>query len=357
MKNAYKIMFTTNMIIFILRKVFMGFKYRNNIIISIMVVLFIVIAILAGLFDGGPPGKVARSKNPGSSYIIKTPTPGQSTASGTSPSASNSDDGPKETPLPVSGEEIKVHFIDCRQKADAIFIESGGETMLIDAGENNNGNQIVNYIKALGYDTIDILVGTHPDKDHIGGLDKVIENLTVKKFFMPDIKEDSKQYEQVIKAANKKSLMISVPFVGQKFMVGEAECTVLAPVKRTYSDVNSHSIVIRMRYGEKSFLFTGDILSDAEQDIINSGNIISSDVLKVSHHGGNDSSSIDFLSKVNPSYAVVFCKEGDGSGRPNQGVLTRLEVLGAKVYRTDTDGTIVFSTDGKNITVNTIASD
>jgi competence protein ComEC len=324
-------------------------KNKNLVIVSILLVLLVVVILVTVVLGGSDTGPKPDGRTAGKTqgYDIKTPVIQRSPT----PTGSGSSEEIKESPLPVSGGEIKVHFIDCGSKADAIFIEAGSETMLIDAGENPNGKQVVSYIEALGYDTINVLVGTHPDKDHIGGIDTVIKKLKIRKFFMPDVTEKSNEYEDVVDEAKDNGLMISVPFAGQKFMLGEAECTVLAPLGSQYDDINNYSIVIRMRYGANSFLFTGDIQTSVEEKLVNSEFILRSDVMKVSYHGGESASSLEFLDKVKPTYAVFMCKEGDGTGRPSGSIINRYNMLGINIYRTDYNGTIVFTSDGKNINV------
>lgn len=325
-------------------------KPGNLAVLSALLVLLVIMLFASGalngtgFFKGSETQGTATATNKG--YVIKTPG---ATDISSAPIPSATADPVKETPLPVTaGSSVKIHFIDVG-KGDAIFIESGGNTMLIDSGYNKNGKDIVNYISNLGYDTINVLVGTHPHEDHIGGMGTVIKKLKIRKFYMPDIQVKDKDYDNVIEEAADKGLMINYPSAGEQFMLGDAQITILSPAAPEYREINDYSIVIRMRFGEKSFLFAGDIQSDVERDLINSGYNLSSDLIKVPYHGGDTASSMDFLSRVKPSFAVITCEEADRSVSDN--VIKRYNSIKTKIYRTDYNGTIVCTSDGKDIKI------
>lgn len=324
-------------------------KNRNLILVAaLVVVLAVVVFFMNGFFMGeeNRPSDSANSTT-GGGYVISTPTH----SSNVETEEQRTDNVVQESPLPVNGEPIKVHFIDCDAKADSIFVESGGQTMLIDAGMNKNGKKIEQYIKALGYETIDILVGTHPHKDHIGGIDRILEKFEVKNFFMPDVAGDNNEYEDVVNEAGKKSVTIKNPTLGQKMMLGEAEVTFLTPISNEYKEMNDYSIVVRLRFGETSFLLAGDIQRLVERELIDSDFVLSSDVLKIPHHGSDLASSQEFIDAVNPKYGVIFCDEETEIDYPSNNALLRYKVSDVSVFRTDINGTVIFTSDGKDVVV------
>ncbi|RBP58208.1 beta-lactamase superfamily II metal-dependent hydrolase [Alkalibaculum bacchi] len=245
--------------------------------------------------------------------------------------------------------QVKIHFLDVGQ-ADSILIQdASGQTMLIDAGNNGDSDLVVSYIRDLGIDHIDVLIGTHPHEDHIGGLDAVIENFDIGKIYMPKINHSSKTYEDVLIAIKNKGYKINTPQAGSTFDLGNAEYTILSPISKTYSDTNNYSITVKLDYGEHSFLFMGDAEKIVENEIIEMGYPIQADLIKLGHHGSMYSSSDEFLDKVNPKYAIISVGEGNSYGHPDPEIMTKLEERGIKSYRTDEMGTIVVESDGSEV--------
>ncbi|GAA0123025.1 MULTISPECIES: ComEC/Rec2 family competence protein [Clostridium] len=249
-----------------------------------------------------------------------------------------------------SMEKLMVHFIDVGQ-ADSILIEQGNSTMLIDAGNNDDGKIIKDYLKKRNITKIDYLVGTHPHEDHIGAMDDIIYEFEIGKIFMPKKTATTKTYRDVVTAANKKSLKFTAPKVGESFNMGEAVFTILAPIK-DYEDANNSSIVLKMKYGNNTFLFTGDAESSSEQDILNSKNDLSADLLKLGHHGSRTSSSDKFLDAVKPKYGIISCEKNNDYGHPHVETVKKMRERNIKLYRTDEQGTIVATSDGNEITFN-----
>lgn len=240
--------------------------------------------------------------------------------------------------------EMRVHFLDVGQ-ADCQIVElPNGEVMIIDAGNNDDGNLICNYLDSLNIDFIDYLVGTHPHEDHIGSLDTVIENYSVGKVFMPDAKADSKSYFDVIEAIEENSVPL-VTTDSETVIYDKNDLTIraVAPVY-AYEDLNNQSIVIRLTYKESSFLFTGDAEEESENDIYEN---VEADVLSVGHHGSSTSTSHFFLKRVDPMYAVISCGEDNDYGHPHWETLAKLENDDVTLFRTDTMGTIICSTKGE----------
>jgi len=249
---------------------------------------------------------------------------------------------------------LKVHYINVGQ-ADSILLQQGSSSMLIDAGNNEDSEIVKNYIAEQGITKLDYVVGTHPHEDHIGGLDYVINSFEVGKIYMPKATANTKTFEDVVNAIKAKGMKATVPKVLETFKVGEATATILAPNSSEYEDLNNTSIVIRVTFGNNSFMFDGDAEDVSENEMLAKDLDVSADVLKIGHHGSSSSTTDDFLEKVNPKYAVISVGKGNSYGHPNKSIMQKLEDKKITVYRTDENGTIVASSDGENITFNTKA--
>ncbi len=247
---------------------------------------------------------------------------------------------------------FEVHYIDCGQ-GDSILLRSDNQTMLIDAANNNDGRAIVDYLKNQGIKKLDYVIGTHPDADHVGGLDTVINSLDVGKVYLPKKQNNTKTFEDVLLAISNKGLKISAPKLGTKITLGSAVLTILGPINYYDDDNNNNSIVIRAVHGQNSFLFTGDAELQEEQDLMEAGEDLSATVLKVGHHGSSSSTSRSFLEKVNPKYAIISCGAGNKYGHPHQETMTYLDMYQVKVYRTDLQQTIIMKSDGNKLKVTT----
>jgi beta-lactamase superfamily II metal-dependent hydrolase len=244
---------------------------------------------------------------------------------------------------------LVVHYIDVGQ-ADSLFIElPNKETMLIDAGNNNDGPNVVQYIKAHGYSKITYLVATHPHEDHIGGMVYVVKNLEIGSIYMPKATTTTQTFLNLLEAIQAKGLSVQTAKAGVNIVnISGLNVSILAPNSSQYEDLNNFSAVLKIVYKSNSFLFMGDAETLSENEI--SGDV-SADVLKVGHHGSSSSTGQSFLNKVHPKYAVISVGAGNDYGHPAQSTLDRLSAIGATVYRTDNDGTVVFTSDGTNISV------
>lgn len=248
----------------------------------------------------------------------------------------------------VLSDKLEVDFIDVGQ-ADSILVSNKNETMLIDAGNNENGNDVVKFIKEKGIAKINYLVGTHPHADHIGGLDDVINSdLEIENVYMPKIQTNTKTFEDVLDSLKNKNLKVTAPKKGDTFKIGEANCEVMTDSILDKENLNLSSIVIRLEFGENSFLFMGDAETENEKTI----NWPKTNVLKVGHHGSNTSSSQNFLNQVKPEFAIIMAGKDNSYGLPKQKIIDRLNSINAKIYRTDELGTITAISDGKTIEVN-----
>lgn len=246
--------------------------------------------------------------------------------------------------------ELKVHFIDVGQ-ADSILIQQGNENMLIDAGNNDDENTLKNYLAGLGVKELKYAIATHPHEDHIGSMDYIMNSLKVGQIYAPKVTASTKTYENLVNAVKNKGMQFKTPTVGEIFYVGQAKCTILAPNSSTYDDLNNYSIVVKVEFGNNSFLFTGDAEEASEKEMLSNGLSLKADVLKVGHHGSKSSSSNAFLNAVNPKYAVISVGKNNDYGHPNSETLARLNSRKVDVYRTDIHGTVIAVSDGDTIKI------
>lgn len=260
---------------------------------------------------------------------------------------------------PVGDGKIRVHFIDVGQ-GKSILIETPEQTVLIDAGENNQGETVLLYLANRGITKLDIVIGTHPHSDHIGGLDTVMRATEVGKVILPAIPEalspTTPTYMDVLTEIAAKNLTITVAKAGDVYNLGGgASLKILAPLRNDYSDLNDFSIVSRLAFGSNSFLFTGDATSKAEADLLESGGRLRSDVLDIGHHGSRESSSEAFLEVVRPRIAVISCAVDNSYGHPHRQVIQRLASLGSAktTLRTDLDGSVVITSNGSSLSYET----
>ena len=253
---------------------------------------------------------------------------------------------------PVDG-TIEIYYLDVGE-ADSILIREGNTNAIIDGGNNNDGQKIVRYLKSLGIENIKYVFGTHAHEDHIGGIDDIINNFNVEKFYMPDATTTTATFEDVLDALLNKNMSLTIPKIGEKISLENGLLEIIY-TGTDEIDLNNTSIVIRLDYGATSFLFTGDATSTIEKQILNSN--INVDVLKVGHHGSKYSTTLGFLNNVSPSYAIISTSKDNAYGHPHEATLDKLNNRNIKIYRTDEMGTIVATSDGQNISFRTINTD
>lgn len=251
--------------------------------------------------------------------------------------------------------DLSVYFIDVGQ-ADCILVKDNDEYALIDAGNNEDGMKLVNYFKSLNITDFKYVFGTHAHEDHIGGMDNIIDNFNIENFYMPNAITTTKTFEDVLDSLDRKKIKFQTPNVNDDFKLNNATFKVLH-IGDNKKDLNDTSVVLRLEYGNTSYLLMGDATSNVEKDLLNNNVNLKSDVLKVGHHGSNYSSTIDFLNKVKPEYAIIEVGKNNSYNHPRQETLDKLKGLNAKVYRTDLDGTIVATSDGNSIKIETIKTD
>jgi competence protein ComEC len=260
---------------------------------------------------------------------------------------------PVLTPFPRSTGSYssypQVHFIDVGQGDATLILSPEGKTILIDGGEADTG--VVEYLKGLGVNRIDLMVATHPHSDHIGGLVQVLQYMSVAKVVTNGQPNTTSTYENFLDAIASDQVEYVEVKRGDTISAGSLVFTVLNPESNTGDDLNNNSLVLRLVYGNVAFLFEGDAEKDAEVSILGSGLPVQAQILKVGHHGDRAASSPDFLARVEPEIAVYFAGAGNEFGYPHPETLEALRALGAQVYGTDQDGTIVVTTDGNSYTV------
>ena len=244
---------------------------------------------------------------------------------------------------------LKVHYLDVGQ-GDSIFIElPNDETMLIDAAESYQSENIINYLKNLNYKKIDYVIGTHPHTDHIGGLKDIINTFEIGKIYMPKVVSTTKTYESLLMAIKDKNLKINTAKAGTSIIDTDAlKINILAPNNSTYTELNNYSVVTKITYGTTKFLFMGDAEKLSENEIKED---VTADVIKIGHHGSNTSSSIDFIKKVNAKYGIISVGLNNKYNLPKGETITNWENSRTKIYLTSTNGTITAISDGTNIKI------
>ena len=243
----------------------------------------------------------------------------------------------------LNNEDFNVLFMYVGQ-ADSTLIKYKNKTMLIDAGNNEDGKNIVKFLKDKGISKLDYIVGTHYDEDHIGGLDDIIENFDIGKFYLSNGGELGPNYYNLEKAAKKKNLAITIPKVGDKIDFSDVDMEVMSASKFDGKNDNNASIVIQAKYGSRKYLFMGDL--EKQEEAKRKWNEV--DVLKAGHHGSNTSSTQEFLNQVKPKYVFVSAGKNNKYRLPNVKAMERIEKTGAKIFRTDVNESSFWLTSNGN---------
>ncbi|WMJ86732.1 ComEC/Rec2 family competence protein [Anaerocolumna sp. MB42-C2] len=251
--------------------------------------------------------------------------------------------------------KMYVNYIDVGE-SDCVLIQSNGKSMLIDAGNNGGGDDIVDYLKDKKIKKLDYVICTHPHADHIGGMDDVIKTFDIGKVIAPAISNTTETYEDLLVAIKNKGLKITKPVVGTKYTIGKAKFTIIAPNSDDYGDnLNNYSVGLKLTNGKNSFIFIGDNETEAIGDILKNKIDLKADVYMCGHHGSDTSTTADLLKTVSPKYAVISVGK-NSYGHPGTNTLSLLADNKITAYRTDENGTIVATSTGTKITFNATAT-
>lgn len=256
----------------------------------------------------------------------------------------------KNAAVNVPSGTAQLHFIDVGQ-GDSILIVTADGNMLIDAGSGESEASLKKYLDKLGISQLEYAVFTHPHEDHIGGADMIFQNYEVNNVILPDAVSTTLAYKNMLDGIEKSNADVHQAVSGDEYSFGGVNFKILAPNSSGYSGFNDYSAVVRITYGNTSFIMTGDAEALSESEILArySPAELDCDVLKVGHHGSDSSSSDGFLAALTPAVSVISCGEGNSYGHPHSETLTRLEGIGSTILRTDKSGTIVLQTDGNEV--------
>ena len=258
--------------------------------------------------------------------------------------------GAESTGIAQAG-TLTVTWLDVGQ-GDAAVIQCGGQSMLIDGGKPEKSSYIYAWLQQHGLSYLDVIVATHVDADHIGGLSGALNYASVGTAYCPVTTGTTETFQSFVKYLAQRGKQITVPIAGETFALGGAQVQILGPL-HSAEDSNDNSIVLKVSFGATSFLFTGDAERAEEQDLLNAGVNLQSTVLKVGHHGSDTSTSYPFLRAVAPQYAVISVGAGNSYGHPTEAVLSRLRDAGVTTFRTDMQGEITAVSDGQTINFST----
>lgn len=243
---------------------------------------------------------------------------------------------------------LEVCFFDVGQGDCMLITSPNGKYILIDSGSTDSKDEVMTFLTEKGVNEIEYAFFTHPHEDHIGAADEIIENIVVKNVYMPDVSTTTQVFNRLLNALEKnKSVNVVQAKAGQKLTLDDIYIEILSPISEKYDEINEYSIIIKITYGNKKFLFTGDAEIPNEKELLENKIDIDADVLKIGHHGSNSSSSIEFLDAVSPKIAVICCGTANRYGHPHKETLEKL--LGITTLRTDINGTIYIYCDGTKL--------
>ncbi|TBX12206.1 ComEC/Rec2 family competence protein [Clostridium perfringens] len=249
--------------------------------------------------------------------------------------------------------ELMISYMDVGQ-GDAAYIKVNGNDILIDAGPRSNSKELLEQLKAKNIDDFELVIATHPHEDHIGGMVDVFKEYEVKAFYSPKITHTTKTYENLVKAVKDEGLKTKELKGGMVIDLGEgAKFEVFTPQKSEYEELNDYSPIMKLSFGDTSYLFTGDAEKLAEEEALAKYKTsLDSDVIKFGHHGSSSSSSTAFIEAVSPKYGIISCAKDNKYGHPHRETLDIIKKYNIKTFRTDTDGEIILTSDGKSINFN-----
>lgn len=262
----------------------------------------------------------------------------------------------KEDAPPLPEDSLTVCYIDVGQ-GDSILISAGGKNMLIDCGESEAADGVIRFLGEKDVTRLDYVVATHPHSDHMGGMYKIIDHFDIGQIIVPHLDDKdiptTRYYEKFLDSCDSKGLSLTEAKVGRTIDLGDARAEIIAPCSGSYSNKNNYSVGLFLTHGENTFIFTGDSEALAENEMAEAGSLRHADVYKAGHHGSETSSSEKFMEAIAPDYAVISCGEGNSYGHPNKKALNEISKYTDRIYRTDLSGTVIFISDGKELTVST----
>ncbi|MGG7142579.1 ComEC/Rec2 family competence protein [Clostridium nigeriense] len=250
----------------------------------------------------------------------------------------------------ITPNEMRVHFIDVGQ-GDSILIQVNYKNILIDSGPKDGKDKVIQYLNSLDITQFDYVIATHPHEDHIGNMAYIINNYNVLNFYSPKIDNNTSSFENMAEALSRKNLKIKI-LKANSSAINLGQNTlfeIFSPNLDSYDNLNNYSPIIKVSYGNTSFLFTGDAEEEVEQEVLANNLNLKSDVLKVGHHGSSTSTSETFLDSVNPKISVISVGKNNSYGHPTENTLNKLKKT--NIYRTDINGNIIITSDGSNIKV------
>ena len=264
--------------------------------------------------------------------------------------ASSNPVDPTTEPADTSTHEpgLTVHFLDV-QHADCILLACGGEYALVDGGYPESGDRIVAYMQEQGIKELELMVGTHPHGDHIGGLPQVLDTFPTETVWTSQLPYTNDYVSNFTTAVTRNGADFVQPRPGERFQLGDATIDVIGPLNLRYEDANDLSLVLMVTYGDTRFLLTGDMEEVAERELVEAEVDLKADVLKVGHHGSSSSTSYRFLRAVAPTYGVISLAALNEYGHPHREPMSRLMDADVTIYRTDKMYDIVAFSDGETI--------
>lgn len=249
---------------------------------------------------------------------------------------------------------VEISYLDVGQ-GDAAYIKVNDMDILIDAGPKSDVDKLMKQLEEKNIDDFEIIVATHPHEDHIGGMTKVLQSYKVENFYMPKVEHSTKTFENMIKEVEKQGLKVKVLKEGVNIDIGEgALLETFSPNQEEYNNLNNYSPIMKLTFGNNSFLFTGDAEKEVEEEVLSKyKDKLNSDVIKFGHHGSSTSSSTEFIEEVSPSYGIISCGVDNSYGHPHKEILKIIQDMNIKTYRTDTQGQVIVISDGNSIEIKT----
>lgn len=249
---------------------------------------------------------------------------------------------------------MEVHYLDVGQ-GDAAYIKVNGFDILIDAGDNGKEELLLSQLKEFNIDDFEMIIATHPHADHIGGMAEVFRDYDVESFYMPNATHTTKTFENMVKAISEEGIKINTIKEGMSFDFGPgAKMEVYSPIYESYEEFNDYSPIMKLTFGETDFIFTGDAEYHAEEEVVAKyPNDLKAEVLKFGHHGSSTSSTRAFVESVDPDYGIISCGLDNSYGHPHRETLDKITKYEIESYRTDTQGQITLTSDGKTISAKT----